>query len=140
MRNLRRCEEALTFYDKALALKPDITDAWLGRGIVFYEINLTDKAISDFQRAVEINPGSIEARSAACVAELPILVSSTRMKLFCVARLIKKNYWQFALTLKLEGCKATLSKRLNLDSHSNSPIKATTIVISKHFMAHWFAA
>ena len=32
---LKRYDEAFAAYDKALTLKPDLAEAWLGRGNVF---------------------------------------------------------------------------------------------------------
>jgi tetratricopeptide (TPR) repeat protein len=43
---LKRYEEALVAYEKALSLKPDLENAWLGRGNVFRELKRFDAAFA----------------------------------------------------------------------------------------------
>src|SRR5262249_30151622 len=56
-----RSEEALTSYDKALALKPGLVAAWVGRGNVFLKLNRYGDAFAAFQKALAIEPGSLKA-------------------------------------------------------------------------------
>ena len=70
---LKRYDDAFAAYDKALAIKSDLAEAWLGRGNVFYEHNLIDIALANYRKAMEIKEEFIEARTAECFAELPIL-------------------------------------------------------------------
>ena len=42
---LKRYDEAFAAYDKALALKPDLAEAWLGRGNVFMNSSATTKPL-----------------------------------------------------------------------------------------------
>ena len=48
---LKRYDEAFAAYDKALALKPDLAEAWLGRGNVFTELKRYDEAFAAYDKA-----------------------------------------------------------------------------------------
>ena len=49
-------EEALAAYDKALAIKPDVEGAWIGRSNVFTELGRYDEAFIAFDKAVSNRP------------------------------------------------------------------------------------
>jgi predicted negative regulator of RcsB-dependent stress response len=51
-----RSDEALTAYDKAVALAPNLAQAWLGRGNVFCEFKRFDEALAAYDRAATLNP------------------------------------------------------------------------------------
>ncbi len=59
---LNRPAEALTEFGTALALAPDNADAISNRGVALALLKQTDAAMSDFQRALEKDPCSFEAR------------------------------------------------------------------------------
>ena len=46
----KRYDEAFAAYDKALALKPDLENAWLGRGNVFCDLKRYDEAFAAMTR------------------------------------------------------------------------------------------
>jgi protein O-GlcNAc transferase len=43
---LKRYEEASAAYDKALTIKPDSVEAWLGRGNIYAELKHYDEALA----------------------------------------------------------------------------------------------
>src|SRR5205085_445015 len=68
---LRRYEEALSAYDRALACKPGFAEAWLGRGKVFAELGRHDEALSAYDKAIAFKPELADAwcnRGDACAA------------------------------------------------------------------------
>src|SRR5262249_48196813 len=59
--NLKRFDEALAAYDKALAVKPDLAGAWLGRGIVLTELKRYDETFAAYDNALALKPDLAEA-------------------------------------------------------------------------------
>ena len=59
--DLKRYDEAFAAYDKALALKPDLAEAWLGRGNVFYDLKRYDEAFAAYDKALALKPDLAEA-------------------------------------------------------------------------------
>src|SRR4029077_128181 len=55
-------DEALATYDKALALKPDLAEAWLGRGNVFKDLRRYDEALVAYDKALALKPDLAEAQ------------------------------------------------------------------------------
>ncbi len=53
---LKRNDEALAAYDKALSLKPDLAEAWLGRGNVFMDRKRHDDAFAAYDKALSLKP------------------------------------------------------------------------------------
>lgn len=58
---MERYNEALIHYDQALALDPNWTDAWIGRGVVKDLQNKTAEAIKDLEIATRIQPDHPDA-------------------------------------------------------------------------------
>lgn len=52
-----RLELALDALDRVLVLAPQLTDAWVNRGFVLYELERHEAALAAFQRALEYDPG-----------------------------------------------------------------------------------
>ena len=52
----------LLTYDKALALKPDLAEAWLGRGNVFKDLRRYDEALVAYDKAFALKPDLAEAQ------------------------------------------------------------------------------
>ena len=48
--------EALTAFDKALALNPNVADTWNSRGTVLNDFERFDEALSDFDKAIALKP------------------------------------------------------------------------------------
>ncbi len=54
--DVRRREEALADFDRALALKADYVDAWNARGGTYYALGQFDEALASFDRAITLRP------------------------------------------------------------------------------------
>ncbi|HEX2759305.1 MAG TPA: tetratricopeptide repeat protein, partial [Rhizomicrobium sp.] len=66
-----RLDEALALYDKAIALKPDLIDAYVNRGLVLTRRGRVEAAMADFDHAIAARPDLKSAhigRSGALVA------------------------------------------------------------------------
>ena len=59
--SLERHDQAVAAYDKALALKPDLPEAWLGRGNVLASLKRHDQAVAAYDRALMLKPNLAEA-------------------------------------------------------------------------------
>lgn len=55
--------EAMTWIQKALALKDDLPYAHTNLGIIYYLKDSPERAIAEFKRALEINPDQVEAHA-----------------------------------------------------------------------------
>jgi tetratricopeptide (TPR) repeat protein len=53
---LGRNGEALSIYDRALALSPDLAESWYGRGMILLAMRRPDEAIASFTRLLAIKP------------------------------------------------------------------------------------
>lgn len=62
--NAKMPNDAIKYWEKAVALDPKMTDAWLQLGFAYYSINNAAKAKESFQKVIEIEPGSENAKSA----------------------------------------------------------------------------
>ena len=60
----------LAAYDKALALKPDLAEAWLGRGNVFFELKRYDEAFAAYDKAFSLKPELAGAEGARLHAKM----------------------------------------------------------------------
>ena len=60
LRDLKRPEEALASYDRAIALKPDYAEAYNNRGIVLTHKGNVTAAIESYNRALQIKPDYAE--------------------------------------------------------------------------------
>ena len=54
-------DEAMSLYNKALAINPGDAEAYTGRGATYDRKGLHDQAIADYNKALEINPKLAEA-------------------------------------------------------------------------------
>ncbi|MTJ09440.1 MULTISPECIES: tetratricopeptide repeat protein [unclassified Anabaena] len=59
--DLERYEEAISYFDKAIAINPDDHDAWFHRGTVLDELQRYREAIASYDKAIAINPDDHEA-------------------------------------------------------------------------------
>ena len=71
-RRLKRYDEAFAAYDKALALKPDLAEAWLGRGNVFVDLKRYDEAFAAYDKALALKPDLVGAEGARLHAKMHI--------------------------------------------------------------------
>ena len=68
--NCKRYDEAFAAYDKALALKPDLAEAWLGRGNVFTELKRYDEAFAAYDKAFSLKPELVGAEGSRLHAKM----------------------------------------------------------------------
>ncbi len=69
---LKGCDEALAAYDKALALKPDLAEAWLGRGNVFSTLKRYDEALAAYNAALAFKADLEGAEGARLCSKMQI--------------------------------------------------------------------
>lgn len=61
LHDLKRPEEALACYERALLLAPDLTEAWLSRAIILRELKRQDEALVCYEHVLTLNPGLAQA-------------------------------------------------------------------------------
>ena len=61
LRLLKRNEEALQSFDRAITLKPDYAVAYRNRGIVLRELQRRDEALGSYDKAIALQPNFAEA-------------------------------------------------------------------------------
>ena len=57
LKELKRFEEALASYDRALMLRPDYAEALSNRGNTLYEMKRFDEALASYDRALAVQAG-----------------------------------------------------------------------------------
>src|SRR5262245_19063678 len=58
---LGRLHEALTSFDKALAIKPDYVEALINRGVTLHRLKRFEEALSSYDEALAVKPDYAEA-------------------------------------------------------------------------------
>ena len=58
---LKRYDEALANYDRAIQIKPDYAEAYLNCGAILSELKRYDEALANYDRAIQIKPDYAEA-------------------------------------------------------------------------------
>jgi len=61
LKELKRLDEALASYDKALALKPDYADAYNNRGNALQDLKRLDEALASYDKALALKPDYADA-------------------------------------------------------------------------------
>ena len=61
--NRTKYKEAITYYEKALAVDPNNPAGWYNRAIVFIEIGRNTEALADCERAISLNQNYSDAWS-----------------------------------------------------------------------------
>ena len=61
LRELKRFEEALVSYDRALTVRPDFAEALSNRGLILHELKRFEEALASYDRALIVQPDSAEA-------------------------------------------------------------------------------
>jgi tetratricopeptide (TPR) repeat protein len=56
-------EEAISYFNKAIAIVPNVAEAYYNRGLAHFRNGNLNEALSDFSKAIEINPDDFEAYS-----------------------------------------------------------------------------
>ncbi len=55
----QRFDEALTYYDCAIALQPRVVSQYYYRGVALFHLNRFEEALRDFERALSSNPWNV---------------------------------------------------------------------------------
>ena len=63
LQNLGRLDEAVSSYDRAIALDPNLFEVHYNRANALRDLGLLDDAIASYERAIELKPGIAEAYS-----------------------------------------------------------------------------
>jgi predicted O-linked N-acetylglucosamine transferase (SPINDLY family) len=63
LHELKRHDEAITHFDKALDLKPDYHEGWSNKGVTLHELKRHDEAITHYDKALTLKPDYHEAWS-----------------------------------------------------------------------------
>ena len=58
-----RSEEAIQYFDQALAIDPEDTDALISKGSALEDLNRTEEAIQYYDKAIDIDPEDTDAQS-----------------------------------------------------------------------------
>jgi tetratricopeptide (TPR) repeat protein len=59
---LRRFEEAMASYERAIALQPGYAVAHFNRGLTLHELRRCEEVVASYERAIERRPDFAEAR------------------------------------------------------------------------------
>lgn len=54
-------EKALEYYDRALEINQNSSDAWNNKGVALYRLDRVDEALQCYSRALEIDPSNLDA-------------------------------------------------------------------------------
>ena len=65
---LRRYDEAIEFYDKAISIKPDYVKAIFNKAVALQMLNRLEEAVQAYEQALAINPNDPEAWSNKGIA------------------------------------------------------------------------
>ena len=57
LHELKRFEEALASYDRALTVRPDYAEALCNRGVTLHELKRFDEALASYDRALTVAAG-----------------------------------------------------------------------------------
>lgn len=60
---MKRYDEALASYDKAIALKPDYPNAWFNRGGTLKQLNRFEEALASYDQAIALSTSHAEAHN-----------------------------------------------------------------------------
>jgi tetratricopeptide (TPR) repeat protein len=56
LQDLKRLDDALASYDRAIAIKPDYAEAYSNRGVTLKDLKRLDDALASYDRAIELKP------------------------------------------------------------------------------------
>lgn len=59
--SLNRYEDALDTYEKALELRPDYVEVWIGQGKALHGLERDEEALEAFDQAIQVIPNSVSA-------------------------------------------------------------------------------
>ncbi len=68
LKDQNRAADAVAAYDQALALKPDLIQAWHNRGSALLDLKRLDEAVASFDRVLAIHPGVAQSWNNRAIA------------------------------------------------------------------------
>jgi len=83
-----RYEEALTDYNKTLAMKPDYAEAYFNRGQLMMDLKKDEEAKKDFSRAIGLNHKNSDAHN-----NLGIILANENNSMKPLATIIRPSRW-----------------------------------------------
>ncbi len=99
-------DRALAFFQKAKALNPSLTDAYINTGYVYLEYGRISDAIKEFKKAVSLNPRLADPYNTYC--SLLALMGNFKRAESCFEHIIRVNPWYDKAYKNLE----TLKKKI----------------------------
>ncbi len=72
MRGLKRYDEALACYEKAIGVKPDFVQAMNNRGVTLRALGRIDEALASFDEALTLKPDFAKALSNRNQLRVPL--------------------------------------------------------------------
>ena len=117
LQGLKRVEEALVSYDKAIAIKPDYADAYFNRGIALRELRRVEEALASYDRAIAIKSDYAEAYYERGIALQKLERVEEALASYDRAIAIKPNYAEAYTNrgLALQGLKRTAEALASYD-------------------------
>jgi tetratricopeptide (TPR) repeat protein len=58
---MRRYDEAIQCFNKAIEIEPDNADAWYNKGVALYKWKRNKEAIESFDKSLTIDPNNADA-------------------------------------------------------------------------------
>ncbi len=107
-RAMRRHTEAAAQYDEAIRLDPDLYMSFYNRGLSLRSLGMIAEAQRSFMKALERKPDFLEARLAACMANLLPVYRSTEEMASCRAS-YEKDLTELNLELQRLNYPASLA-------------------------------
>jgi hypothetical protein len=107
LKELKRFDEAIAQYDKALSLKPDYHEAWTNKGVTLHELKRFDEAIAQYDKALSLKPDYHEAWTNKGVTLHELKRFDEAIAQYDKALSLKPDYdeasWNKSLSLLLQG-------------------------------------
>ena len=88
---LEQNEDAITDYDAALRLKPDLAEAYINRGIAKAALNRHGDAIADYDQAIRSTPDYAEAYCKRGTAKAALGLNDEALEDFETALKLARN-------------------------------------------------
>jgi len=136
--NLKRYEEALQCYDKAIQLEPNSTEYWSNKGLAFFKLSRYDEALPCFDKATQLEPNNAEYWSNKGLAFFKLSRYDEALTCFDKATQLEPNnagYWNMKGNTYLS--RSGSFKRSNeLQSHGLFSSIISFLLFSDSFKLH----
>ena len=92
LHDLKRSEEAVASYDKAIAIKPDYAEAYSNRGVALRDLKRPEQALASYDKAIAIKPDFAEVYCNRGVALMDLKRPEQALASYDKAIAIKPEY------------------------------------------------